>query len=88
MIDSLLIVCINFLCRPYLLKNRLLGFSCFNSRLVRLYVGEKKQCALKFSIKGFFSECDQGHSFLRIWSHSLKKSLMENFIFCTAVGIS
>ena len=22
------------------------------------------------------------YSFLRIWSHSLKKSLMENFIFC------
>ena len=29
----------------------------------------------KFSIKDFFSKCDQ------IWSNLLKKSLMENFIF-------
>ena len=36
---------------------------------------------MKFSIKDFFSKCDQIHSFLRIWSHLLKKSLMENFIF-------
>ena len=37
---------------------------------------------MMFSIKEFFSKCDQIHSFLRIWSHLLKKSLMENFIFC------
>ena len=37
---------------------------------------------MKFSIKDFFSKCDQIGSFLRIWSHLLKKSLMENFIFC------
>ena len=37
---------------------------------------------MKFSIKGFFSKCDQICSFLGIWSHLLKKSLMENFIFC------
>ena len=37
---------------------------------------------IKFSIKDFFSTCDQLRSFLRIWSHLLKKSLMENFIFC------
>ena len=37
---------------------------------------------MKFSIKDFFSKCDQIHSFLRIWSHLLKKSLVENFIFC------
>ena len=30
----------------------------------------------------FFSKCDQIRSFLRIWSNLLKKSLMENFIFC------
>ena len=39
---------------------------------------------MKFSIKDFFSKCDQIHSFLRIWSHVLKKSLIENFIFCAA----
>ena len=37
---------------------------------------------MKFSIKDFFSTCEQIHSFLRIWSHLLKKSLIENFIFC------
>ena len=37
---------------------------------------------MKFSIKDFLSKCDQIRSFLRIWSHLLKKSLMENFIFC------
>ena len=41
---------------------------------------------IKFSIKDFFSKCDQNCSFLRIWSHLLKKSLMENFIFCVAWG--
>ena len=35
---------------------------------------------MKFSIKDFFSKCDQIRSFLRIWSHLLKKSLIENFI--------
>ena len=39
----------------------------------------------KFSIKDFFSKYDQIRSFLRIWRHLLKKSLMENFIFY-AVG--
>ena len=37
---------------------------------------------MKFSIEDFFSKCDQIHGFLRISSHLLKKSLMENFIFC------
>ena len=31
----------------------------------------------KVSIKIFFSKCDKVCSFLRIWSHLLKKSLME-----------
>ena len=37
---------------------------------------------MKFSIKDFFSKCDQIRRKLRIWSHLLNKSLMENFIFC------
>ena len=37
---------------------------------------------MNFSIKDFFSKCDQIHRKLRIWSHFVKKSLMENFIFC------
>ena len=40
---------------------------------------------MKFSIKDFFSKCHQIHSFLRISSHLLKKSLMENFIFCAVL---
>ena len=36
---------------------------------------------MKFPIKDFFSKCDQIRSFMRIWSHILKKSLIKNFIF-------
>ena len=39
---------------------------------------------IKFSIKDFFGKCDQIRRKLRIWSYLLKKSLMENFIFCAA----
>ena len=42
---------------------------------------------MKFFIKDFYSKCDQNRSFLRIWSHLLKKSLMENFIFCAVKHI-
>ena len=35
---------------------------------------------MKFSMKDFFSKCDQIFSFLRICSHLLKKSLMGNSI--------
>ena len=37
---------------------------------------------MKFSIKDFFSKCDQIRRNLQIWSHLLKKFLMENLIFC------
>ena len=37
---------------------------------------------MKFSNKDFFSKCDQIRRKLWIWSHLLKKSLLENFIFC------
>ena len=33
-------------------------------------------------MKDFSSKCDQIRRKLRIWSHLLEKSLMENFIFC------
>ena len=37
---------------------------------------------MKFFIKDLLSKCCQIRKKLRIWSHLLKKSLMENFIFC------
>ena len=37
---------------------------------------------MKSSITDFFSKCDQIRRNLRIWSHLLKKSEVENFIFC------
>ena len=41
---------------------------------------------MKFSITDFFNKCDQVRSFLRIWSHLLKKSVIENFIFCAVTN--
>ena len=38
---------------------------------------------MKFSITDFFGKCDQIRGFLRIFSHLLKKSVMDNFIFRT-----
>ena len=37
---------------------------------------------MKFSVRDFFSKCDKIRSFLRIWSHLLRKSVMKNFYFC------
>ena len=58
-----------------------LGFSIRYDEVNRF-----KQSALhkkmKFSIKDFFNKCDQIRRKLWIWSHLLKKSVMENFIFC------
>ena len=49
--------------------------------LVRLFTAQK----MKFFIKDFFSKCDQIRRKLRIWSYLLKKSLMENLIFCAVI---
>ena len=40
------------------------------------------------SIKAFFSKCDQIRRKLRIWSHLLEKSLMEDIIFCAVIVTS
>ena len=37
---------------------------------------------VKFSTNDFFSKSDRIYSFLRIWSHLLKKTPMKIFIFC------
>ena len=52
------------------------------SRVKESYTAQK----MKFSIKDFFSKCDQIRRKLRIWSHLLKKSLTKNFIFCAVLG--
>ena len=36
----------------------------------------------RFSIKNLFRKCDQIRRKVRIWSRLLKKSVMENLIFC------
>ena len=53
-------------------------FTFSHSRARLSYTAQK----MKFSIKDFFSKFDQIRRKLRILSHLLKKSLMENFIFC------
>ena len=40
---------------------------------------------MKFPIRKFFSKCGQISSVLRIWSHLLKKSFIENFTFCSVI---
>ena len=40
---------------------------------------------MNFSIKYFFIKYDQIRRKMRIWSHLLKKSLMEDFIFCAVI---
>ena len=40
---------------------------------------------MKFPIKEFFTKCDEIRRKLWIWSHLLKKYLIENFIFCTVI---
>ena len=42
----------------------------------------------KFCMKDFSSKCDQIRRKLRIWSHLLKKFLMENFILCAVTDLS
>ena len=51
------------------------------ARNKRRFIAQK----MKFSMKDFFSKCDQIHRKLRIWSDLLKKSLMKNFIFCAVL---
>ena len=48
--------------------------------LNRIHVTAEK---IKFFIQNFFSKCNQIRRKQWIWSHSLKKPLMEKFIFCS-----
>ena len=42
---------------------------------------------MKISIKDFFSKCDQIHRKLRMWSHLLKKFLVEIHYFDRTINI-
>ena len=82
-------ISLSFLFQTYLCKNEKVFKVMF--RVVFTITFEALELTIttqkmKFAIKDFFSNYDQIRSFLRIWSHLLKKSLMENFIFC-AVNI-
>ena len=50
--------------------------------LLRVMVTITTAQKMKISIKDLLSKCGQIRRKLRIWPHLLKKSLMENFIFC------
>ena len=51
-----------------------------DDRIQQCHNGLSTAQKMKFSIKDFFSKCDQIRSFLRFCLHLLKKSLMESFI--------
>ena len=53
-----------------------------NESNLKLHLHTYTAQKMKLSIKDFFSKCDQICRKLWIWSHLLKKSLMESFIFC------
>ena len=65
---------IHLLNRQYFLPDT--NFNC----VVLSWTAQK----MKFYIKDFFNKCDHIRSFIRIWSHLLKKRIM-NFIFCTVM---
>ena len=51
-----------------------------NSEIWKSFLSSTSQ-KMKFPVKDFFSKCDEIRKKLRIWSHLLKNSLVENFIF-------
>ena len=57
---------------------------CYISQLEKKEHTSQK---MKFSMKDFFSKCDEIRSFMWMWSHLLKKSLRENFIFCAVIPV-
>ena len=50
--------------------------------------GQNTAQKIKFSIKDFFSKCDQILRKLWIWSHLLKKSLIQKLFRCELAKIS
>ena len=71
--------------RPAANKNVYLWLTVEEMRAFTAFTLHKK---MKFSFKNFLSKCDQIRSLLRVCSHLLKKSLMENFILCAVLPIN
>ena len=67
---------------PNLKKDQFELFKKILSEILENLIVDVNTIVPEFPIKNFFSKCDQIRSFLWIWSHVLKKSLMENVIFC------
>ena len=81
--NLMLIMCLRL---GTLLKMRV-HYKCFPvnfENFLRTIILHDTTQKIRLCIKDFFSKYDQIRNFLRIWSHLLKKSLMENLIFCTA----
>ena len=74
---------------------RILSHKCLKSfDLISLFYYTLPYCyantaqKIKISIQDFFHKYDQIRSYSRTWSHLLKKSLIEKFIFCTVKASS
>ena len=65
-----------------LMYKNVTGMECQYTGEDQDYVISYSAKKMKFSIKDFFSKCEQIRRKLQIRSHLLKKSFMENFIFC------
>ena len=64
------------------LKKQRYNIRVFDWVIYRIYsyISHRTKKKIKFSIKDLFSKCNQSCISQRIWSHLLRKSLMENFI--------
>ena len=72
---------------PFIVTSASFSYACWFCKWTNIYLRQPTIQKMKFSIKGFISKCDQIRRKLRIWSHLLKKSLMENFIFCAVTAL-
>ena len=57
-------------------------FNLAATMLFPYFIKKQNRIKMKFSIKDFSSKCDQIHKELRNWLRLLKKSSIENFLFC------
>ena len=84
MMMMMVMVMMEFICSCILINYTIINYALYTKyhrkkiKLIAINDAQK----MKFSIKDFFSKCDQIRRKLRIWSYLLKISLMENFIFC------